>query len=794
MRFTLSWLKKFLATDRSLAEITDTLTDLGLEVEEVIDRTGELAAFEVAEIISARRHPAADRLQVCEVNSSSGLLQIVCGAPNARAGIKVVLAKVGVLIPNGNFKIKESEIRGVKSSGMLCSEQELEVGCDEGGIIELPPLASVGENFIKYYGLDDPVIHINVTPNRGDALSVYGIARDLAARGIGMLKEPVISEIKPHFSSDFPVTVKAPELCTQFLALEVRDLTNRPSPDWLKSLLSNVGIGSISAIVDVTNYICLTLGQPMHAYDADKLQDGLIIEQLRSGDSTKALNGKEYRLEAGDLVIRDGKEVQCLAGIIGSEASSITLDTKRIILEAAVFDEIAIARTGRRLALQTDSRYRFERKVDDRMTEKALKMAAAMVIDICGGKPSAPLITRGATREEKVVEISSAFIKKITGLSLEVSEISNILTSLGFSLEMKGEAIAAAVPSWRHDISSKEDLVEEVVRIHGYDKVKAVALPSYEAGKVIPKEEKKKSDLKRLMAYLGYDEVVSWSFMDQELAGLFGEIKDELIIQNPISSDLGYMRATIVPGLLTMASRNSARGVSDMAIFEIGPVFRGTEPHDEDCHLTATWCGARQGGNCHEPSRAVDVFDLKADLEVVLKNMGLALESCRMSKCDLGYYHPGRSATLFLGKNIIAHFGQIHPRVINNMGLEIPVMAFEINLKNVPLSKERFGRRDEFTPSPFQVSERDYAFVMDKSQAAGEVASYIKGLDKQLVKAVEIFDVYQGDKVEPGKKSVAIKVYLQSPERTLTEEDLKTFSDKVVSTVEQKFAAKLRSS
>jgi phenylalanyl-tRNA synthetase beta chain len=805
MKFTLSWLKQFLDTDAEIADIANSLTQIGLEVENIIDRREELKNFEIAYIRACKPHPNADKLRVCDVETKDGSLQIVCGAPNAREGIKVVLAKIGTEIPLGKFKIKESEIRSVKSYGMLCAEDELMIGNDSSGIIELDPSAIIGESFIKYYGLDDPVIDINVTPNRGDALGVYGIARDLAARGIGTLKPIEVVEITDLVKSDIMLKIDDQDASPLFLLREISNIQNQPSPDWLKRLLQNIGVKTISAAVDVTNYIAYSLGQPMHVYDRDKLHSkSFTVQLLNSREKFIALDDKEYDLEPGDLVVTDSADVQALAGIIGGRASSCDLDTQNIVLESAVFNADYITRSGRRLQIDSDSRYRFERKIDSAFTEKALNIATNLILSICGGVASQVISKGTLNNTQKRLSFSSDFFLKKTGIYLSNNEICKLLNKLGFTTVITNN-IEITVPSWRHDINIAEDIVEEVLRIYGYDKVAAAALPDCEIGKIIPKDYQRISDFKRILASRGYDEVVTWSFMDSTSAELCcNELKDSMLLVNPISSDLNYMRPSIIPNLLKIASKNLARSIKDFSLFEVGPVFCNADQRGEIMVASGIRLGHDIGKNCHTKPRLLDVFDIKADLEVVLEHMGLSLSSCKLTMSEsiqefdnansevLKLYHPTRCAQLFLGKNVIANFGQMHPKILKHYDINVHIVAFELYLGNVPFPKAKFGKRGEYIQSDFQVTLRDYAFVIPTAQSVGEIISYVKNLDKKLIKSVDLFDIYVGDKLESGTKSIGFTVQLQSNERTLTELDLNSLTQLIVSSVQQKFNGKLR--
>lgn len=817
MKFTLSWLKKFLDTSASVAEIAENLTAIGLEVEEVIDKAADLQKFEVAYIANTKPHPSADKLQLCDVETKSGMLQIVCGASNARAGIKVVLANIGVEIPNGKFKIKESNIRGEKSCGMLCSEEELFLASESEGIIELPEDAVIGEPFTKYYGLDDPVFIINVTPNRGDALGVYSIARDLAAKGIGTLKELEIPTVKSTFSSKIKLNIKDKESCPLFTFREIRNLKNKPSPDWLQRLLKNIGVKSISSLVDVTNYISYSFGQPMHAYDAGKIGGEIVVDRHEEADviprldrgiqenskdtvvkprydnrEFHALNDKKYLLSETDLVVKDENGVQALAGIIGGISSSCDSNTTNILLEAACFNAKMVAASGRRLQIDTDSRYRFERNIDRNFTEKALNIATDLILSICdGGEVSEPVIDGEKEPLKNSLDFPVNYLEKITGIKLNIKEIEVILNKLGFVTDIKEDVIKIIPPSWRHDINILEDIVEEITRIYGYDKIESIKLPELEQDNNHLRDHKRISSFKRILASKGYDEVVNNSFMNSKDAKLFTELKDELFLLNPISIDDDYMRPTIVPNLLDIVRKNLARSIKDMAFFEVGPSFLNL--NIETTYLTAILTGSYNNKNPHSMGRIYDIFDLKSDLETIFDYAGLSIEKCIVSnQATPSYYHPTRSVNLALGKNLLGHFGQVHPKILKHYDIKEEVFAFELNITNLPAPKAKFGKRDEFIISDYQANFRDYAFIITHDQPVGEIISYINNFNKKLVKSVILFDIYSGDKLPSGKKSIAIRVGLQADDRTLNEGDLNSFSKNLIASIEQKFQGTLR--
>ncbi len=792
MKFTLSWLKNFLDIESSVADIAECLTRIGLEVEKVIDKEADLKDFEVAHILAVKPHLSADKLKICKIQTNVGILQVVCGKSNVRNNIKVVLARIGTEIPNGKFKIKESIICGEKSCGILCSEEELLLGTDSQSIIELPQNAKIGEPFLQYYGCSDPVFDINVTPNRGDALSVYGIARDLAACGMGTLKELQIVKHEEEFKSVLALKVENKEACPLFCFREIRNLRNKLSPNWLKQLLQNIGVKPVSAIVDVTNYISYSFGQPMHAYDRNKLSDSIQVAIVKEKTKFSALNGIEYDLTAGDLVIQDDRQVLALAGIVGGSSSCCQLETQNIMLEAAYFSSKYVIKTGRFLQIDTDSRYRFERNIDQAFTLKALNIASEMVLSICGGEISDVVHDGYSVTTQRFLEFPTGCLEKLTGLHLSNIEIYNILQKLGFAIKGVGNTIKLTIPSWRHDISIKEDIVEEIIRIYGYDKLDSIKLPKMQITRTIPKEQRRISDIKRILATCGYDENVTNSFMDSEIAKLFTPLKEELFLLNPISVDNNYMRPNIIANLLKSVQKNLARSIKDIALMEVGPSFNSCTPDGELIFSSAVRCGQYHVKDCHFEGRLVDVFDIKSDVETILNYTDLLIDECQFCSIDLPYYHPTNSSAIKLGKNIIAYLGQIHPFILKHFNINCEVFAFEINITNIPFAEAKFAKRGEFVFSDFQPTFRDYAFIVNLDQPVGEMITYIKNHNKKILKSVDLFDVYSGDKLPANKKSVAVRVQFQADDRTLNEADLNLLTQQITTIVYEKFQGKLR--
>jgi phenylalanyl-tRNA synthetase beta chain len=795
MKFTLSWLKSYLDTTATLETICEKLTIIGLEVEEVIDRTSELGNFKVASIISAEPHPNADKLRVCKVDNGKDILQIVCGASNARAGIKVVLAEVGTLIPNGNFKIKSSEVRGVKSEGMLCSEEELLVGSGTEGIIELPLDATPGENFLKYYGLDDPVIEVSVTPNRGDCLGVYNIARDLAASGLGALKELKYNKINSNFSSTFKATVKDAHLSPLFVLREFKNVKNCESPIWLKNLLKNIGLNPISALVDITNYISYSFARPLHCYDKAKLNEGLEVRSANSYEKIQALNGKEYNLDLGDIVIADNKNIHALGGIIGSEGSGCLLNTTNIILESALFDKVSIAKTGRRLQLSTDARHRFERHVDPNFTLTGAEIASQMIIDICGGEASDYIIHGDKEFKKNNINFDFARVKQRTGLEISHEEMITILKNLGFKiLSIDAESAKLEIPSWRSDITIQEDIVEEISRIYGYDRLPLTPLPSFDfvKARLLTQKQRRIKDARRVLSANGLDEAYTWSFMSSEKAKYFVPLNDELFIANPIASNLDYMRPCIIPNLFELIAKNKARSFNNLGFFEIGPIFKGRAINDEKQVISAVRIGNYIEKTIFGAAREVDIYDIKADLESTLEEFNFSINKLQLSNDKPNYYHPNRAATLKLGNKIIAHFGELHPQITQEFDIKNRVVAFELFIEELPEVRAKFGKKEEYIISDYQAVERDFAFLITDKTNVGDMVSFIKTIEKEIIREVNIFDIYKGQNIEDGKKSVALSVLLQAGNRTLTDEELQNICAKLIKEVEKKFNASLR--
>jgi len=804
MKFTLAWLKEHLDTDAPLAAIIDKLTMIGLEVESVADRGKMLAPFTIARVISAEQHPNADRLRVCMVDAGAGdPVQVVCGAPNARAGMKGVFVPPGAFIPGKNMTLGVGKIRGVESRGMLVSEFELQISDDHEGIIELPDAAPVGANYAQWAGLDDPVIEINLTPNRGDCAGVNGIARDLAAADMGKLRETSIRPVKGQFPCPVKVTLDfgtTPSLCPAFGLRLVRGMKNGPSPAWLQRRLVAIGLRPINALVDITNFITYDRGRPLHVFDAAKVHGNLTVRRARDGESLLALDGKRYVLDPAICVIADESGVESLAGIMGGEATGCSETTTDVLIESALWDPLNIAQTGRKLGINSDARYRFERGVDPAFMLPGLELATKMVLDLCGGEPSEVTVAGSPEIPARVIDFPLGELPRLAGLTVERGEVERVLGRLGFSVAGTGQDLRVTAPSWRGDVEGKADLVEEVVRILGVDRIPATPFERGEAPRkpVLTPMQLRTRKAKRALAARGMVEAVAWSFISKAQAELFGGGKAELALANPIASDLSDMRPSLLPGLVAAAQKNADRGFADVALFEVGQVFRGDRPQDQ---LTAT-TGVRRalakatgvGRSWSPPTGEVDAFDAKADALAVLAAAGAPAQALQVVPGGPPWFHPGRSGTLQIGpQNVLGHFGELHPRALEALDAEGPLVAFEVILENIPQPKAKATRaRPALELSAFQPVERDFAFVVDRTVKAADILRATQSVDRKLITNVAVFDVYEGEGIEPGKKSIAIAVTLQPREKTMTDAEIEAVAAKIVAEVGKRTGGILR--
>lgn len=799
MKFTLSWLKNYLETDQDLQTLTDKMTAIGLEVEEVDDPAETLAPFVIAEVIEAAPHPDADKLQVLKVNTGTEVLQVVCGAPNARAGLKGAFAPSGATIPTNGMKLRPTKIRGVESNGMMCSERELGMGDDHDGIIDLPTHAPVGTSFAAYAGMDDPIIEIAITPNHQDALGVYGIARDLAAAGMGTLKHPDISKVDGSFISPIKIHLDAPEACPAFAGRLIRNIKNGPSPEWLQRRLRAIGMKPISALVDMTNYITYDLARPLHVYDADKLQGDIRVRLSKTGESFTALDDKDYTLDDHACVITDDSGVLGLGGIMGGTSTGCSEDTVNVFIECAWFDPIITAMTGRKHGIESDARYRFERGIDPESVATGIEQATRMVLDICGtDSTEVSEVYRAGTAPtiSKTLALRPSRVENLGGIKVSEDEIIAILERLGFSAKKDGETLSVTTPSWRCDIDGEADLVEEVLRIYGFEYIKSEPLPktSVEIFTGLNALQKRVRTAKRTAAGRGLREAITWSFLPSEQAGLFADLKPELVLDNPISSDLDAMRPNLLPNLITAAGRNMDRGFKNVALFEAGNQFSDDTPEGQ----TLVLAGIRRGQNVtrhwQQTGQNVDAYSAKADAEAILQAIGVKTSNAQVVAEAPAWYHPGRSGLIRLGpKNILCAFGEIHPRILKALDVKGPLVGFEIMLETIPFPKAKGGNnRGPLKASDFQAVERDFAFVVDRDISSGDLIRAIRSTEKKLIEDISIFDVYEGSGVDQGKKSVALNVRLQATDRTLTDEEIESFSGKAIAAVAKSTGGSLR--
>jgi phenylalanyl-tRNA synthetase beta chain len=789
MKLTLAWLKDHLDTTAPLEAITTTLTRLGLEVEDVRDPASALSAFVVAEIVVAEPHPNADRLRVCRVNTGQGdLVQVVCGAPNARAGLKTVFAAPGVVIPATGQALKVGQIRGVESRGMLCSAEELNLGGDSAGILELPITAHPGSPAAAALGCDDPMIEIALTPNRGDCLGIRGIARDLAAAGLGILQEGMGYGVS-GMADTVPAHTPHPTPHTNAFALQpITGVTNGPAPEWLQQRLQAIGLKPISALVDITNYSAYDLGRPLHVFDADKIQGKLHLTLSEGGETFAALNGETYTLPAGLIVICDGTGVISLAGVIGGASTACDATTRNVLVESALFDPVLVAKAGRALGILTDARARFERGVDPALVLPGLATAVRLMTETCGGTAGEVTLAGAIPTSQRQIAFDFNRVKTLGGVEIPEDTCRAILTRVGCIC--KGNTVT--VPSWRRDIDGAADLVEEILRIHGYDAIPATPLPVL-PGQVgrLPVSVSRARAVKGALAGAGWAEAVTWSFTDPSLAARFGGGQGDLMVQNPISRDLAAMRPSALPNLLLAARDNIAKSIQGHSLFEVGPVFHGLKPAEQE----TVAAGVRWGTTPRHWAEAVrqwDVFDAKSAALAVLAACGFDGSAAQVTRDAPAWYHPGRSLAVRLGKTIIAVAGELHPRVVQDLDLPRPVIAFEVFLDRLPTPKAKSTARPPFRPSAFQPVERDFAFLVDATTPADDVLRAVRSADKILIENASVFDIYSGKGVPEGKTSLALSVRIAPQERTLTEGDLSELSARIVAAVQAKTGGSLR--
>ena len=825
MKFTLSWLKDHLDTDASLAEIVDRLTMIGLEVESVDDKAA-LKPFVIARVLTAEKHPDADKLRVLSVDTGSGdPVQVVCGAPNARAGLVGAFAAPGTYVPGIDVTLSVGNIRGIESRGMMCSERELQLSDEHDGIIDLPEDAPVGTPFAIWAKLDDPVIEINLTPNRPDATSVYGIARDLAAAGLGTLKNGAVAPVAGEGACPVKVTIEAPELCPGFALRLVRGVKNGPSPKWMQQRLIAIGLRPINALVDITNYVTFDRGRPLHVFDAKKVAGNLVVRRAKEGETVLALDGREYTLTPDMCAIADDNGIESIAGIMGGEHSGCDETTTDVLIESALWDPMATARTGRTLGIVSDARYRFERGVDPEFMVPGIELATKLVTELCGGTPSETDVVGYAGYEPKVVSFPFAEVKRLTGIEVAPEESRSILSRLGFTVadavEMEvsapgglaelmpssgvhavpsGDRVDVAVPSWRLDVDGKADLVEEVMRIHGVEKIDPQPLVSHDAvnGRILTTLQIRTRAAKRALAVRGMMEAVTWSFIPARHAELFGGGQPELKLANPIAADMSDMRPSLLPGLIAAAQRNADRGFADVALFEVSGTYEGDRPEQQRRVAGGVRRGTAkmegQGRHWAGNAASVGVFDAKADAFAALEACGAPVDKLQVEAGGPAWYHPGRSGTIKLGpKVVLGTFGEFHPKTLEALDAAGPLCGFEVFIDVVPEPKAKATRtKPRLDLSPFQAVRRDFAFVVDKGVEAAALTRAASAADRKLITGVRVFDIFEGPSLGADKKSVAIEVAIQPVERTLTDEDFEALASRIVENVAKQTGGVLR--
>ncbi|MGK6314450.1 phenylalanine--tRNA ligase subunit beta [Neorhizobium sp. DT-125] len=806
MKFTLSWLKDHLETDATLDEICERLTSIGLEVEDIDDKKA-YKPFVIARVVSAEKHPQADRLKVLMVDAGDGKpVQVVCGAPNARTGLIGALARPGTYVPGIGVTLAVGNIRGVESHGMMCSEKELDMSDNHEGIIDLPADAPVGTPFAAYAGLDDPVIEINLTPNRPDCTSIHGIARDLAAAGLGTLKP----QARPDFRTEgetsvgLRIVLDDERLCPGFALRLVRGVKNGPSPAWMQARLKAIGLRPINALVDITNYMTFDRGRPMHVFDAAKVKGGLTVRRALEGETVLALDTREYKLTPNNVVIADEDGVESIGGIMGGEHSGCDGNTTDVLIESALWDPINIAKSGRSLGIITDARYRFERGVDPEYMIPGLDRTTELVLQLCGGTAAEAKVAGYKGSQPKVVDFPFSEVKRLTGLEVSTDESRQILTRLGFTVEGSGEQVSVTVPSWRPDVDGKADLVEEVMRIHGVDQIKPEAIDRLSSvnGKILTALQVRTRAAKRALASRGMLEAVTWSFISEDQAKLFGGGSQALKLANPIASDMSDMRPSLLPGLLTAAQRNADKGLGDVAIFEVSGTYETDAPEGQrrvaggvrrgTASINGTgrlWSNNAKGGG-----KPVDVFDAKADALAIIEACGLPMGNVQIERGAPAWYHPGRSGTIKMGpKVVLGYFGEFHPKTLDSLDVSGALCGFEVFLDAMPEPKKKATRtKPPLELSPFQAVKRDFAFVVASDVEAGAIVKAASGADRKLITGVNVFDVFEGASLGEGRKSVAIEVLIQPVERTLTDEDFEALTGKIVTNVEKTTGGVLR--
>jgi phenylalanyl-tRNA synthetase beta chain len=802
MKITTAWLKDHLDTKLNENQIIDKLTDIGLEVEGVDSQSGELDEFVIAKILKAEMHPDADRLRVCDVDiGSDEPVKVVCGAPNAKEGLLTIYAPPGAVVPKSQMKLVVSKIRGVTSNGMLCSESELNLSNESDGITELLPEKynkKIGENYFPKKILN--VIDISITPNRADCLGVRGIARDLAAAGAGTLIDKKEKKLDKKNKQTVSVKIENEknQACISFGSCLIEGVKNTESPEWLKDKIISIGQKPISAIVDITNYVMFDFNRPLHAYDVDKIDKGIVVRNSKKGETFEALDNKEYKLEDEMCVISDASGVLGLGGIIGGTRTGTEMDTKNVLIESAYFSPRSIRKSSKTLNIDSDAKFRFERGIDPLSIEQGLERAANLIQEICGGVVSEFDIQKIKDIKKRSLKFNPSLFEKITGFNIDTKEMITILNNLGFETKEEKELLNIIIPSWRPDISQEVDVVEELVRIKGYDQIKMIEPEKVRKRPTLNLKQRLFHFLQRSIASKGYLEAITWSFTDSKINQLFIENNKEIKIINPISSDLDVLRSSIFSNLIIHLNKNLGRGFKDLSVFEIGPTFLGSQPGEQQTVVSGLRSGKVARQSWLEKERLVDVFDIKSDVVKSLVEAGYNKDKLYIDDKTPSYYHPGKSGRIFLNKgkeDVVAFFGDIHPNILKKLDVKVDALVgFEIFLDNIKQPKKPLkDQKTQFKYSDFQKSERDFAFVLDKNFKVQELIEIISNVDKELLRSVKVFDVYEGANIPEGKKSIALNVTIQSLEKTLTEDDLNKINQLIISAVELKTGAKIRS-
>ena len=800
MIITIPWLKEHLQTKANESNIIDRLTNIGLEVENVKESPGELGEFKVAKILKVEKHPNADKLKVCDVSlGNNKIIKVVCGAANARDGLITIYAPPGAIIPKSKLQLKIAKIRGVESRGMLCSENELNLSNESAGIVELKNKENeIGKSYFKTKS--EKLLDISITPNRSDCLGVRGIARDLASSGIGSLSKLKKKSLKQTLNQPIKVSIlkEKDQACLTFGSCYIKNIKNKESPDWLKNKILALGLKPISAVVDITNYVMFDLNRPLHAYDAKKIDKEIIVRNSKEGEEFTGLDNEKYKLKKGMCVISDNSSILGLGGIIGGTKTSTEFDTKDILLESAYFQPAFIRKTARELNIETDAKYRFERGIDPHSIKEGLEVATALITSICGGKASKFVVTGKTPLKNRIIDFSIEKFNELIGIPITTSETNKILLSLGFKIKKNKKSLKVEVPSWRPDISQDVDLIEELIRIKGFDNIQAIEPEKKREKETLSFEQRLFHLSQRSLASKGYMETVTWSFTDSNIDKQFAKGEDELKIYNPISSDLDVLRRSIFSNLAVHLKRNQDRGYSDLSFFEIGPTFFGKNPGEQQIVLGGIKSGQVNRKSWSDKTRNIDVFDVKSDALRTLIELGIDENNLFISDLSKSSYHPGRAGSINLKSEkgpLLANFGELHPAIIKNIDFkDANIFGFEIFLKNIsqPNKKAR-QTKVTYSVSDFQKSERDFAFLIDKSFKVGLLEKIVKSVDENFIQKVVTFDVFEGENIPKDKKSVAISVTLQAQNKTLTEQDLDQISKKIIETVQNKTGATIRS-